>query len=230
MTRGHGTRSLVCVIVLVCIAAGAQAQSAGARSADALPNPRLFRIAAAQLPWHADFLLDARVERNSLAKVDGAIIYETAPGGASWSSLHRVTGWYEDALMKRGNMTGVAEILVSEFKSTSAATTAHVAEVANIGSLRKLTSRPKLGSESAEFVSSNVLKEKTKTLRVEGSTIYTRDQNLELDVAVFDSHAPKDHWLQQYRQVASTIAVRLVSLAKKALGQGRKPSPTLPRP
>jgi hypothetical protein len=128
--------------------------------------------------------------------------------------------------MKKGSMAAVAEILVSEFKSTTTATAAHRAEVASIGSFRKLTSRPRLGSESVEFASSDILKEKTKTLRVEGSTIYTRDQNLELDVAVFDSHAPKDHWLKQYRQVASAIAVRLVSLAKKALGPGRKSTPT----
>jgi hypothetical protein len=116
MTRGQGRRALVCAVLLAVVAAGVLGQGAAARSADALPTPRLFRIAASQLPWHADFLLTARVEGNSQARLDGIILYGSALGSASWSAPHRVTGWYEDALMKRGGMAAVVDILVSEFR------------------------------------------------------------------------------------------------------------------
>ena len=59
-----------------------------------LPNPVKFRLPASQMPWQADFLLDARVENNNQATKDADIIYNPTFGtGESWDALHRVTGW-----------------------------------------------------------------------------------------------------------------------------------------
>ncbi|MBV9280794.1 MAG: hypothetical protein JOZ41_11975, partial [Chloroflexi bacterium] len=56
-----------------------------------------------------------------------------------------------------------------------------------------------------------------KTQRAEYSVIYTRDQNIELDVAVSETHAPQYRWLHNYRFAALALATRLVSIADRAL-------------
>jgi len=185
-------------------------------SSTKLPDPRQFRIRAPQLPWHTNFLLDARVESNRQATIDGSLIYDpTVDIRPSWDSLHRITGWYEDAVMHRGTMSPVTDILVSEFKTVNAARTAHRTEVAATATIYPITSRPKLGSEAEESASTGTGKDKGKAYRVESSTVFVLFRNLELDTTVYDSHAPRYHWLKYYRQLSLAIARRLTTIAQR---------------
>jgi len=206
---------LVQVGVLCCILAVVVVPSVHGSSTK-LPDPHQFRIRAPQLPWHANFLLDARVESNRQATIDGNLIYDpTVDIRPSWDALHRVTGWYEDALMHRGGISPSTDILVSEFNTAKAARTAHRTEVAATASIYPITSRPKLGLQAEEFATTGTGKDKGKAYRVESSTVFVLYRNLELDTAVYDSHAPRYHWLKYYRQLSLAIARRLTSIAQR---------------
>jgi len=198
-----------------------------------IPDPRLFRIAPKNFPWQTRELLRARVESNNHADGDAIVIYDWTQGTPSWALLQRSTGWYESAIMHRGSMQPSVAILVSEYASSEDAARAFKYEN-RFESYRPPRSHPKLGSESVEYANSTLSSFLGGTSRVEDSIIYTRYQNVELDVAVFDAHAPKYHWEVQYRKAALTLARRLVSKAVHVLPLetgSSTPTPTaLPSP
>ena len=222
-----GRRLWLVVVVLSVVGAWTPVVSANSTGASLpLPNPRHFRIPARNFPWHTDFLLDARVENNAQATQDGIILYDPSAGDLpTWNALHRVTGWYEDALMNRGRMQPAVDILVSEFRTVAAAQKAHNAEISN-NSTEPVASRPHLGSESIEFSSGGIITESGKKILVEDSIILTRYQNLELDVAVYDSHSPKYTWRAQLRVAAKALATRLAKIARQVLPPPATPTPT----
>ncbi|MBV9279485.1 MAG: hypothetical protein JOZ41_05345 [Chloroflexi bacterium] len=205
------------------------------RSASAdlpLPDPHIFRVPARSLPWYTDRLLSAQVESNSSADGDGLIIYNwTRSHDPTWNALRRMTGWYESALMWHGKMNPSVDILVSEYASEADAERGFAAENHN-ESYRQPRRHLQLGSQSVEYASSKTIWLLGSRSRVEDSIIYTRIDNLEVDVAVYDAHAPRYRWDEQYREVALVLAKRVVAIAVRAVsGPGATPTaPLSPTP
>jgi hypothetical protein len=181
------------------------------------PDPHAFLVPAGQLPWKTNQLLDARVESDDRATGDALVIYNTTVfGDPDWAALRRVTGWYENALLWKGRMNPALNILVSEYGSVSDAERAFQFEN-HSQSYRPARSHPQLGTESVEYGGSVLTSFMGGSVRVEDSIIYTRVQNLEVDVAVFDVHKPQYRWEPQYRRLALALAQREVAIAERLL-------------
>jgi hypothetical protein len=203
---------------VVLLAFSATARTARADTgATATLNPHVFRIAASHFPWHTKKLLDARVEGNDRAEGDAVVIYDAVSSGLpSWSDLNRQTGWYEDALMRRGKMNPAVVLFVSQYASSADAQAALQSE-RQFQSYRPLTATLNLGDESYEYASSTAMIYASKPALVDDIVVCTRIQNVELDVAVFDVHAIKFNWYPAYEKVALRLARQLVAVGSQAL-------------
>jgi hypothetical protein len=214
MRRAHSAvRLLLAGIVL-----GALALTARPARADSVSlNPRVFRIAASSFPWHTKKLLDARIEGNDKAEGDAIVIYDAVSSGLpSWTDLNRQTGWYEDALMRRGKANPAVILFVSQYASTADAQKALQSEQ-QFQSYRPLTATLNLGDESYEYASSSAVIYASRPSIVDDIVICTRIQNVELDVAVFDVHRPKYDWFPSYEKVALRLARQFVAVGSQAL-------------
>jgi hypothetical protein len=214
MGRAH----YVVRLLLAGIVLGALAFTAcPARADSASLNPRVFRIAASHFPWPTKKLLDARIEGNDQAGGDAIVIYDAVSSGLpTWADLNRQTGWYEDALMRRGKANPAVILFVSQYASAADAQKALQAEQ-SFQSYRPLTSSLHLGDESYEYASSSAVIYASEPSIVDDIVICTRIQNVELDVAVFDVHAPKYHWFRSYEKAALRLAGQLAAVGSQAL-------------
>jgi hypothetical protein len=213
-----GPRRLFVRLLLVGAVLGtfsAMARLAGAETA-AL-NPHVFRIAASHFPWHTKKLLDARVEGNDRAVGDAVVIYDAVSSGLpTWSMLDRQTGWYEDALMRKGKMNPAVVLFVSQYATSDDAQRALQSE-RQFQSYRPLTATLDLGDESYEYASSTAVIYASKPSIVDDIVVCTRIQNVELDVAVFDVHAVKFRWFTAYEKVALHLARQLTAVGSEAI-------------
>ena len=180
-------------------------------------NPHAFRIAAADFPWHTKKLLDARVEGNAKAEGDAIVIYDAISAQLpTWTDLNRQTGWFEDALMRKGKANPAAEMFVSQYATVEDAQRALQSEK-QFQSYRPLTATLNLGDESYEYASSTAVIWASKPSIVDDIVICTRIQNVEFDVAVFDVHPQKYRWYVAYEKVARKLAGELAAVGAQAL-------------
>jgi hypothetical protein len=210
-------RSLARLLLAGVVLGAFSAMTRPARADTATLNPHVFRIAASKFPWHTKKLLDARVEGNERAAGDAIVIYDAISSGLpTWSALNRETGWYEDALMRRGKMNPAVVLFVSQYATSDDAQNALQSE-RQFQSYRPLTSTLDLGDESYEYASSTAVIYASKPSIVDDIVVCTRIQNVELDVAVFDVHAVKFHWFTAYEKVARRLARQLVAVGSQAV-------------
>lgn len=222
----HSTRSIRQLVIIGLILGAASTLAQLARAQTMALDPHAFRIPARDFPWHTKKLLDARIEGNDRAEGDAIVIYDAVSTGLPrWADLHRQTGWYEDALMRRGHMNPAVDLFVSQYASTDDAKAALASE-RQFQSYRPLTASLTLGDESYEYASSTAIIYASKPSIVDDIVICTRIQNIELDVAVFDVHKVKYRWYKAYEGVALQLAQQLAQVGYAALPAGR----TMPGP
>lgn len=213
-------RALLAGVVLVAFSLTTCPAKADSVSLD----PHVFRIPAAYFPWHTQRLLDARVEGNDQASGDAIVIYDAIWADLpSWTELNRQTGWFEDALMRRGRMNPAVVLFVSQYSSVDDAQQALNAEK-QFQSYRPLSATLKLGDESYEYASSTAVIYGGKPSLVDDIVICTRIKNVEFDVAVFDVHKAKYRWYDAYSRVALHLARQLTAVGSWVIKTSRSPA------